>query len=304
MKYPTVQKLSDIARIINAEFAGPPDFQVSGQNEIHVVRPGEIVFVDHPKYYEKALQSPASVVLINKKVDVPEGKALLIHSDPFDAFNQLTRYFYPFKPSNAMIDDSAVVGEGTVIQPGVFIGPEVTIGKNCLIHANVTITGHTQIGSNVELHSGTVIGSEAFYYKKRESGFDKLRTGGRVVIADDVELGSGTTVDRGVSGDTTIGKGTKIDNLCHIAHDTVVGERCLIAAHSSIAGCSVVEDEVTIWGRVGVKSDVVIGKGAEIFACSCVGRSLKPGGTYFGTPAKDSMETWREMAAVRKLAKE
>ena len=274
MKYPSVQRLQDIARLIGAEFAGDPDFEITGQNEIHVVQPGEIVFVDHPKYYDKALKSKASVILINKTVDCPKGKALLIHKDPFAAFNQLTKQFSPFIPNEGMINASLKAGKGTLIQPGVFIGPKVKIGKNCLIHANVTITGNTVIGDGVEIGAGCIIGSEAFYYKKRETGYDKLLTGGRVVIEDNVELGAGTTIDCGVSGDTVIGAGTKIDNLCHIAHDTVVGKNCLIAAQTGIAGCAVVEDEVTIWGRVGIKSDLVIGKGAEVFACSCVGKSI------------------------------
>lgn len=302
MKYPSTKKLSEIARIIEAEPVGDPDFEITGQNEIHVVEKGDIVFVDHPKYYDKALKSNASVILINKKVDCPPGKALLIHDDPFAAFNQLTAYFKPFVPPTAQIDENTKIGKGTVISPGVFIGPKVEIGKNCIIHPNVTITGYTIIGDDVEIHPGVVIGSQGFYYKRRESGYDKLLTGGGVVIENRVEIGSGTTIDRGVSADTTLKTGTKIDNLCHIAHDTVIGENCLIAAHTGVAGCCVLEDNVTLWGRVGVKSGVTIGKGAVIMANSGVSKSLEGGKEYFGLIAGELREKFREMAAVRRLA--
>lgn len=302
MKYPSPQKLSDIAAIINARYVGGSDFEVSGQNEIHVVQKGDIVFVDHPKYYEKALKSNASVILINKEVDCPPGKALLIHDDPFSAFNQLTKHFNPFIPPTAQVDKNTRIGEGTVISPGVFIGPEVSIGNNCIIHPNATITGHTVIGNNVEIHPGVVLGSHGFYYKRRETGYDKLLTGGRVVIEDHVEIGAGSTIDRGVSGDTTIKKGTKIDNLCHVAHDTVIGEKCLIAAHTGIAGCTVLEDDVILWGRVGVKSGITIGKGAVVMANSGVSKSLEGGKEYFGLIAVEAGKKFREMATIRQLA--
>lgn len=302
MFYPEKQKLSDIAAIIGAEFVGDPDFLITGQNEIHVVQKGELVFVDHPKYYDKALNSNASVILINKKTDCPPGKALLIHDDPFSAFNLLTARFRPYTPPTAQIHPEAQIDESTVIGPGVFIGPNVKIGKDCIVHPNATILGHTTIGNNVIIHPGCVLGGDAFYYKKRETGFDRLLSGGRVLVEDEVEIGSGTTIDRGVSGDTTIKKGTKIDNLCQIGHDTVIGKNCLIAAHTGIAGCTVLEDDVTLWGRVGVNSGITIGKGASVYASSGVSKTLEGGKQYFGTIAQEASKTFREMAAVRRLA--
>ena len=190
MKFPKVHALQQIADLLQCEFVGDTNFPVSGMNEIHVVEPGDIVFVDHPKYYDKALQSAATVVLINKKVDCPEGKALLISDDPFRDFNTLTRHFMPFQASNVSIASTAKIGEGTVIQPNTFVGNFVTIGKNCLIHSNVTIYDHTVIGDNVIIHAGTVLGGDAFYYKKRPEGFDQLLSGGRVVIHDNVGITS------------------------------------------------------------------------------------------------------------------
>lgn len=299
MKFPKPQTLEDIAKILNCDYVGHAEFPVLGMNEIHIVEPGDIVFVDHPKYYEKALNSAATTILINKQVDCPEGKALLISDDPFYDFNILTKHFNPFISSKQSIAPSAVIGKNTVIQPNVFVGNNVKIGNNCLIHANVSIYDNTLIGNNVTIHSGTVLGGDAFYYKNRPEGFDKLISGGRVVIQDYVDLGALCTIDKGVSGDTTIGEGTKIDNQVHVGHDTVIGKKCLIASQTGIAGCVIIEDEVTLWGQVGVTSGITIGKKAIISAQSGVSKTLEGGKSYFGTPAEDFRKKYKELASIR-----
>ena len=139
-------------------------------------------------------------------------KALLISDDPFRDFNKLIDFFKPFEKATALIAPSARIGENTIVQPGTFVGNNVVIGNNCRIHSNVSIYDDCVIGDNVTIHAGTVLGADAFYYKKRPEGFDKLKSGGRVVIEDNVDLGALCTIDRGVTGDTTIKKGTKIDN--------------------------------------------------------------------------------------------
>jgi len=301
MKFPRKYELAEIAGIIGAEFVGPHDFPVLGMNEIHVVGPGDIVFVDHPKYYDKALDSEATVVLINKKVACPAGKALLISDDPFRDFNALTRHFKPFLPEESPISASADIGAGTFIGPNVCIGNKVSIGRDCVIHPNVSIGDHCILGDRVVVQSGTVIGSDAFYYKKRPEGFDRLLSGGRVILEDDVELGALCTIDRGVSGDTVIGAGSKLDNQVHVGHDTRIGERCLIASQTGIAGCVVIEDEVTLWGQVGVTSAIRIGKGAVVLAQTGVSKSLEGGKTYFGSPAEEARERLKQLAALRQM---
>src|SRR5210317_1880840 len=196
MKFPNPQTLEKIAAIISCDFVGDPSFKVLGMNEIHVVEPGDIVFVDHPKYYDKALNSAATIILINKKVDCPQGKSLLISDDPFRDFNKITNHFNPFVASKNNISDTAIIGEGTTIQPNVFIGNHVKIGKNCVIHPNVTIYDNSVIGNNVTIHANTVLGADAFYYKNRPTGFDKLLSGGRVVLKDNVDLGASCTIDK------------------------------------------------------------------------------------------------------------
>ena len=301
MKFPKIHSLQEIANLLQCEFIGDPNFPVSGMNEIHVVEPGDIVFVDHPKYYDKALQSAATIVLINKKVDCPEGKALLISDDPFRDFNILTKHFRPFQATSVSIALSATIGEGTVIQPNCFVGNNVTIGKNCLIHPNVTIYDHTVIGDNVIIHAGTILGADAFYYKKRPDGFDQLISGGRVVIEDNVGIGALCTIDKGVTGDTTIGEGTKLDNQVHVGHDTVIGKKCLIASQTGIAGCVIIEDEVTIWGQVGTTSGITIGAKAVIMGQTGVTKSVEGGKSYFGTPIEESREKLKQLANIKKI---
>jgi len=284
MKFNKTYTLKQIAEIIKSNYVGSDDFPVYGMNEIHVVTPGDIVFVDHPKYYDKALQSAATIVLINKDVPCPEGKALLISDDPFRDFNILTKYFRPFQFSNVSISETASIGKGTIIQPNCFIGHQVQIGKNCLIHSNVSIYENTIIGDNVIIHAGTILGADAFYYKKRTEGFDQLLSGGRVVIENNVGIGALCTIDKGVTGDTTIGEGTKIDNQVHVGHDTVIGKKCLIASQTGIAGCVIIEDEVTLWGQVGTTSGITIGAKAVIMGQTGVTKSIEGGKSYFGTP--------------------
>jgi len=302
MKFKNPQTLQQIARLLNVEYIGKADFSITGINEIHVVEKGDIVFVDHPKYYEKALNSAATTILINKKVACPKGKTLLISDDPFRDFNTITKHFNPFIASKGSIAESAIIGEGTIVQPNVFIGNNVKIGTNCLIHPNVSIYDHCVIGNNVTIHANTVLGADAFYYKNRETGFDKLISGGKVVIEDHVDLGASCTIDRGVSGNTTIGEGTKIDNQVQIGHDTVIGKKCLIASQTGIAGCVIVEDEVTIWGQVGVSSAVTIGKGAVILGQTGVTKSVVGGKTYFGTPISESRQKLKELAVLKRLS--
>ncbi|MFY7728115.1 MAG: UDP-3-O-(3-hydroxymyristoyl)glucosamine N-acyltransferase, partial [Flavobacterium sp.] len=146
-----------------------------------------------------------------------------------------------------------------------------------------------------------VLGGDAFYYKKRPEGFDQLISCGRVVIEDNVGIGALCTIDKGVTGDTTIGAGTKIDNQVHIGHDTIIGKKCLIASQTGIAGCVVVEDEVTMWGQVGVTSAITIGTKAVIQAQTGVGKSLEGGKVYFGSPAEESREKLKQMAYVKRI---
>ena len=301
MKLSSPIVLADIAVLIGATYHGDALFPISGFNEIHMVSEGDLTFVDHPKYYSKALSSKASTIIINQEVECPIGKALLFHNDPFAAYTSLVRKIMPFIASTAAISPTATIAEGTVIQPGVFVGNHVVIGKNCIIHSNVSIYDHTIIGDNVVIHANSVLGADAYYFQRKPDGYRKLESCGKVIIEDNVEIGALCSIDRGVSGNTVIGRGTKFDNHVQVGHDTQIGKNCLIGAHTAIAGVTRIEDDVLIWAKVAINKDLVIGKGAVILATSGVDKSLPGGATYFGIPAIEARKKWKELAILRKL---
>lgn len=296
--------LQEAAAYLKLPFVGNPDTPISGLNVIHKVEKGDLTFVDFHKYYDRSLNSIASVVIIDKETDCPPNKGLILSDDPFGDFNKLTTRYRPFEPLTKTISDTAVIGEGTHLQPGVIVGNHVTIGKNCLIHAHVTICDYSEIGDNVIIHPNTVIGGDGFFFKTRTGDnfhYERMHTSGRTIIEDDVEIGSGCTIDRGATGDTVIGKGTKMDNMVHIGHGAVIGKNCLIAAQCGVAGKTILEDEVILWGQVGVSKELIIGKKAVVLAKSGVSKSLEGGKTYFGAPAEEARKKWNEMAITRKL---
>jgi UDP-3-O-[3-hydroxymyristoyl] glucosamine N-acyltransferase len=290
--------------MIHARFEGDPDFPVIGINEIHMVEPGDLTFCDHPKYYQKALTSAATVIILNRELPCPEGKALLFSEHPFDDYVSLVKKYWPFVPATAMVSATAEIGEGTVIQPGAFVGNHVKIGKNCIIHPNASVYDYSVIGDNVIVHSGAVIGADAYYFQRRPEGWIKLESCGRTVLDDDVEVGANTAIDRGVSGDTFIGRGCKLDNHIQIGHDTRIGKNCLIGAHCAIAGVTTIEDDVILWARVSVNKDLVIGAKAVVYAMSGIDKSLEGGKAYWGVPVDEARKKWKELAILRKLVGE
>jgi UDP-3-O-[3-hydroxymyristoyl] glucosamine N-acyltransferase len=301
MKLDRSYTVKEIAALINCTFVGDENHVVTGINEIHKVESGDIVFVDHPKYYDKALKSAATTILIDKEVECPEGKALLVSTAPFDDFNKLTRHFTPLLDPVGPIGNNTFIDPSAVIYPNVYIGHQVRIGKNTRILPGAVIMDRTIIGDDVIIGPNTSIGHNAFYYKRKPEGYDRMHTCGWVHIHDKVEIGANCTIDAGVSGNTEIGEGTKIDNMVHIGHDTVVGKHCLFAANVGIAGCVTIKDRVTMWGQVGCASDVVINEGVVVLAQSGIGKDLDAGKTYFGSPCEDAKIKFREVAALKQL---
>lgn len=304
MRFPAPVSVEWIASLIHAELHGNKKGQATGINEIHKVEPGDLVFVDHPKYYDKCIHSSASFIIINKLADIPEGKALLIVENPFEAYCKIVNHFRPFEKPSGMISPTAEIGEGTVIFPSAFIGNQVQIGKNCIIHPQVTILDHCILGDNVIIQASTVIGGDAFYYnskKDREVWYRKMPSCGRVIIEDFAEIGASCTIDRGVSHDTLIGRGTKIDNMVHIGHDSIIGKNCLIAAQVGIAGVVNIEDGVTLWGQVGVSKTLTIGENATVFAQSGIPKSIEGNQQYFGSPAEPAKVKMKELVFTKRL---
>lgn len=304
MRFEKPVPITEIARLIGAEIIGEKEGVASGINEIHMVEEGDLVFVDHPKYYKTCIESAATYIIINQKTEFPPHKALLLVSEPFEAYLKIVQHYRPFQPALKAKSDTAVIGKDTIVMPGAFIGNHVRIGDNCVIYPNVIIMDHCVVGNHVMIQSGTVIGSDAFYYNKktnRDVHYKKMLSCGRVVINDFVEIGANCTIDRGVTGDTVIGAGTKIDNLVHIGHDTIVGKNCLFAAQVGIAGATKIEDEVILWGQVGVSKTLTIGKGAEVYAQSGVPAGLEGGKKYFGSPAEDALSKKKELVWIKRI---
>lgn len=304
MKFSQPITIDDIIGIVGQRIAvkGDATLPISGINELHSLEAGDLSFVDHPKYYERMLQSKASAIFINKEMDCPEGKCLLITEDPLQAYLSVVRHFIHFTPQMENIHPTAQIGEGTIIQPCTFIGPNVKIGRNCIIHANVSIYADTIIGDNVIIQSGSVIGADACYFQRRPNGWLKLDSCGYTIIGNDVEIGSNVCIDRGVSGVTHIGDGCKFDNLVQIGHDTYIGKNCLFGAQCAIAGCSRIEDECIIWAKSVVNKDLVIAKRTTLLAYSGIDKNVtEEGTTLFGIPASDARKKWREMAYAKML---
>lgn len=290
-----------VAQIGSGKIIGDSNFLITGINEIHKVVVGDLTFVDVEKYYQKALKSAASVILINKEVEVPNDKILIVIDAPFDIYNNLVKKYRPFKPLNSIISDTAIVHPSTVLEPSITLGNHVKIGKNCYIQSNVTIRDYTTIGDNVTIESGSIIGASAFYYKPTIQGYQKWRSGGQTIIEDHVAIGAGCTICKGVSGDTIIGAGTKLDCQVHIGHGVVVGKNCLMAAQVGIGGKTIVGDNVILYGQVGVAARLKIGDNVTVLAKSGVTKNLKADRNYFGYPAGEVKRMYRELASLRSL---
>ena len=305
MNFPSTVTIAWIANLINAEILGNASAEAKGINEIHKVETGDLAFVDHPKYYDTCLKSAASFIIIDQMVENTYGKTLLICPQPFEAYLTIVKYFKPFTPSQTNISDSAVIGSGTIIMPGSFVGNHVTIGTNSVIHPNVVIYDDCIIGNDVIIHSGSVIGADAFYYntkKNREVWYKKMLSCGRVIIEDHVEIGANTCVDRGVTHDTIIGQGSKLDNQIQIGHDVVVGRNCIIAAQVGIAGATTVGNGVSIWGQVGVNKTISIGDNVQVLAQSGVATSLPANKVYMGYPAEEAGIKRRQFVLIKRLS--
>lgn len=314
MKFDHPHDIQEIANYLGARIVGDSNRQLTGINEIHKVEAGDITFVDYHKYYKKALSSTATAVIIDQEMDCPPDKTLLVSDDPFRDYNKLAKRFRPFdlsaevtKIQSYHVQNTAQIADNVIIMPGAYIGHHVKIGKGSVIYPNVVINDYVQIGANVIIHANTTIGGDAFYYKFRKDkepfGYDKMHTIGRVIIEDNVEIGSNCTIDRGVSGITKIGAGTKLDNLVMIAHGVVIGKNCLLASQVGVAGKTIIEDDVILWAQVGVSKSLRLGKGSIVLAKSGVGKDTEPGKIYFGIPAIEARAAWKDIATLRALRK-
>lgn len=302
MDFPNPIPVLDLALRFGAQIIGDETLVATGINEIHKVRPGDVAFSDVQKYFQKTLDSEATVLLLNAPALCPPGKAILVVENPFEVYDALVREHRPFEPLNKTISPRADIHPTAIIEPGVVIAANVRIGANTYVQANAYIGEYTTIGEDCVIGPGAIIGPDAFYFKKLPDGsFKKWRSGGRVIIENQVDIGAGCTIAKGVSGDTVIGQGSKLDCQIHIGHGAVIGKNCLFAGQVGIGGKTVVEDNVVLYGQVGVAQALHIGQGAVVSAKSGVSKDLAGGKGYFGIPADETRGKYRELAALRQL---
>ncbi|MEA2030294.1 MAG: UDP-3-O-(3-hydroxymyristoyl)glucosamine N-acyltransferase [candidate division Zixibacteria bacterium] len=317
--------LAIIAKKVGGTVEGNKNIEISGVAPIESARTGQISFVANHRYNKYIETTSAAALVLD-----PETKCthlpVLRHPLPYLTFAHIIDLFYPDEPlvepgihnsavvaKNASIDstarvgplchvcDDAVIGKGCQLSSSVFIGHGVTLGGNCRFYPGVKILDGSHIGNNVIIHSSTVVGSDGFGFVESEKGLKKIKQVGWVEIDDEVEIGSNVSIDRGALGPTRIGRGTKIDNLVQIAHNVEIGQHSIIVSQVGISGSTKIGNGVVLGGQVGSVGHIEIGDGAKIGAQSGISKSVQPGKTLFGTPARDIMTTKRIEASLVRL---
>ena len=348
--------LSEIARLIGADYAPPPDPPIIGVASLEEAKEGDITFLMGKKDLQRAMETKASAMIVPlsfeeasfkkasfEKASLDEtgsseagfdeanagnlGIPHLRSENPFYSFTMVMSLFSPppeeslqrgvdersiigknatigkdvYVGAYSIIGDRAKIGDRTVIYPQVFLGDESIVGDDCIIYPQVSIYSKVEIGCKVIVHSGAVIGSDGFGYLEKDGKRHKIPQIGRVVIEDEVEIGANTTIDRATLGKTKIEKGTKIDNLVQIGHNTVIGSDTVIAGMVGISGSVVVGPNVTLAGQVGVSDHVEIGEGVIAGGQSGISKSVPPKTVVFGSPAGPFREEKRRIASLRML---
>lgn len=321
-------QVQDIARLVDGEFVGNGEREITHIGKIEEAKEGAISFIANPKYAKYHDTTEASALLVSQDFRTSRPDIAYIRVvDPYVAFLQVLRVFAPGveKPApgvhasavighdvkladdasigpNVVIGAGSSVGAGTVIFANAVLGMDVEIGENCCIHANVSIYRSTKMGNNVTVHSGTVIGSDGFGFVPRgDEGWDKIPQVGCVLIEDDVEIGANCAIDRATLGETRICQGVKLDNLIHIAHNVVVGKNTVIAAQTGISGSTRIGTANMIAGQVGIVGHIETAERVIIEAQSGVSKSIRKPGRYFGHPVKEHALALRQEGALRQL---
>jgi len=332
---PAPLTVAEIAALTGAEpLPGTAlDRAISNAAPLDRAGPADLTFLDHARYVDLLASSRAGCCLISERfVDrAPPHIALLRATEPYKSFVMVARKLFPeaLRPSSlfgvsgttpgavvhasarlesgvtvdpgAVVGPRAEIGGGTVIAAGAVVGPDVRIGRDCSVGAGASIT-HAIIGDRVIVHPGCRIGQDGFGFVMGPGGHLKVPQIGRVIIQDDVEIGAGTTIDRGAFRDTVIGEGTKIDNMVQIGHNVVIGRHCVIVAQSGIAGSATLEDYVVLGARVGIIDHATVGEGAQLATTSNVHNDVPPGARWGGTPAKPVKTWFREMRLLERMA--
>jgi UDP-3-O-[3-hydroxymyristoyl] glucosamine N-acyltransferase len=327
--------LDEIASIGGAAVPAdaPHARRIAGIAPLDRASPNDLTFFENTNYAPAARLTHAGACMTTAALakELPGHVAVFIVHEPYRSFVTVARAMFPqaLQPSSlrepgdiagAHVDRTARLEDGVTVEPGAVIGPhaeigsgtliganavigaEVHVGRDCAIGAGTTLS-NALIGDRVLVHPGCKIGQDGFGFVMGGKGHLKVPQIGRVIIQDDVEIGAGTTIDRGAIRDTVIGEGTKIDNLVQVGHNVIIGRHCILVAQTGIAGSSTLEDFVVLGARVGLNNNVTIGEGAHIAAISVVHGDVPPGARWGGTPAKPVKQWFREMMIVEQLAK-
>lgn len=319
-------KLKDIARAVGGDLFGDGEFEIRGVAGIREAEPGDLTFLANGRYAEFVATTKASAILLAKDSTLsPKGMATILCRDPYVAFVAALHCFAPVETfpdgvhsaatvaatarlgagcsvgAHAVIEEGAVLGDRVIVRPGVFIGANTTVGDDTYLHPNVTLRERLTIGRRVIVHSGTVIGSDGYGFARDGDRHVKIPQIGTVVVGDDVEVGANCAIDRGTVGATRIGRGTKIDNLVHVAHNVVVGEDTLLIAQVGISGSTEIGPRVTIAGQAGIGGHITIGANAVVGAQSGVTKSIPPNERWSGYPARPHAENLRAQAAASRM---
>ncbi|MDD5006196.1 MAG: UDP-3-O-(3-hydroxymyristoyl)glucosamine N-acyltransferase [Candidatus Omnitrophica bacterium] len=317
--------LREIADLLGAEVIGDPDVVITGVASVKEAKKGDITFISNPKYLPFINETKASAVIASAKIE-GFSRPVVKTNNPSLAFAKVVSLFNPPKnicnkgvhPSAvlgkdvklgkdiaigpyAVIEDGVSIGDRSIINSGVYIGYDTSIGEDCFVYSNVSIREKTSIGNRVIIHNGTVIGSDGFGYDTIDKVHHKIPQLGCVVIDDDVEIGANVAIDRARFDKTRIGKGTKIDNLVHIAHNVVTGENCIIVAQVGISGSVSIGNNVTIAGQAGLSGHITIGDNVIIGGQAGVTKSVPANNFVSGYPAKPHKEATKINAYIQRL---
>lgn len=320
--------LKEIAQLVAGDVAGDADAVITGVAGIEDAQEGDITFLANPKYQAFLLRTRATAVIVGRDVRDAAGRTLLRVDNPSLAFTRVVSFIHPQDirhPSGvhaaavvaagavlgrnvgigacAVVEEGCRIGDNTVIYPNCFIGRNAVIGSNTVIYSNVSVREDIRIGSNVIIHSGTVVGSDGFGFVTVDGTHHKIPQTGTVVIEDDVEIGANCAIDRARFDKTVIGKGTKLDNMVHIAHNVVTGKNCLIVAQVGISGSTTIGDNVILAGQVGVVGHVTIGDNTIVMAKSGISKNVPENSVLYGVPAQPVNEAKKLHAYVNGLPK-
>jgi len=294
-------KASEIAKIVKGKLYGNPEYEIKFLCPLSHLKKGGLSFYE--KENKDTLKNLEGCIITRfgfKK----KGLVIIEVKNPKKAWAKIVPFFKKKKtleePKPSFIHPSAKIASDVTIYPFVYVGEDVEIGEKSIIYPHVTILEKVKIGKKVVIGPGSVIGFEGFGYIEEKEEYIHIPHIGGVIIEDNVEIGAGVTIDRGTVEDTVIGKGTKIDNLCHIAHNVKIGRNCIIAAQTGIAGSTIINNNVKIAGQSGVKEHLKIGKNVKILAKSAVYRNISDGEVYSGIPARPHFVTLRALAKLFK----